>query len=93
MGRTPHVALAALAACMITTPAMGQNAGAAKMIVLGNDGIAITNYPSMARCEAARAALQRLLEQENANNRPQTLPNGGVVFTLPLSLRTLCIPG
>jgi hypothetical protein len=66
--------------------------GPAKMVVF-SDGVAVTDYPSQQKCEAARVALERAIDKANASNPPVALPNGGVVSTLPMSARTLCIPG
>lgn len=69
-----------------------QSGQPAKLIVVSGGSIAITDYSSMARCEAARVALKKVTERENAANPPQSLPTGGVIVTPPLFFRSLCIP-
>lgn len=82
------------ALAMLAVSAVAQSSAPAKMMVVQGNAMAITDYPSMARCEAARVALQRLVEQENAaSGPPRSLPGGGTVISLPLMVRTLCIPG
>ncbi len=48
----------------------------------------------MARCEAARIAIQRAIAANNASlPPPQTLPGGGTITTLPTNQpKTFCIP-
>ena len=82
-----------LALLAFPASASAQAPQAYKMLILGNDGITVTDYPSEARCEAARAAILRLMERENRDLRPEPLPNGGLLIKAPLSLRTHCIPG
>ena len=72
--------------------AQAQQVRPAKLVVIGQ-GIAITDYPSMARCEAARAYIARLIAEKNAGIETVHLPGGGVVTTLPLSLQSFCVPG
>ena len=83
-----------LAIAMLAAAAGAQSSGPAKMIVMQGNAMAITDYPTMARCEAARATFQTIVGRENAASpAPQTLPGGGTVFSLPLIVRTLCTPG
>jgi len=68
--------------------------GPAKMIIFSATGATtVIDYPTQARCDAARLVLQRLMVRENDSHPPQTLPNGGTITTLPLSARMLCFPG
>lgn len=65
--------------------------GPAKMFIIANNGVAITDYPSMARCEASKADLQRQADRENASTpTSQTLPNGGQIITAPIKFRAIC---
>jgi hypothetical protein len=76
------------------TEASAQSGQPHKLIVLrGNDGIAVTDYPSAARCEAARNAIQRLVDRANQGKEPQRLPRGGVIIPRTLDLEAHCIPG
>lgn len=86
--------IAALA-CILASPAAAQGASPAKMILIHSQGIAVTDYPNMARCEAARVAIRRAIAENNAKlPPPQILPNGGTVTTLPTNQpQTFCIPG
>ena len=80
---------------MIAVPAAAQGTGPAKMILLHGQGIAVTEFTSMARCETARAAIKRAIAENNANlPPPQAIPGGGTITTLPTAQpKTLCIPG
>lgn len=65
----------------------------AKMIVMrGNEGVAVTDYPTLARCEAARATLIAIVTRFNDSHPPQQLPNGGVIVTSPYILSAVCLP-
>lgn len=78
----------------IPAGATAQSSQPHKLILLhGQEGLAITDYPSAARCEMARVAIERLVEAENRNTEPRQLPGGGVIFPWALSLRAYCIPG
>lgn len=74
--------------------AHAQGAKPYKLIVTrGGDGIAITDYPNAARCEAARASIQRLIARENEGKQPQHLPGGGMIIPKILRMEAYCIPG
>lgn len=65
--------------------------GPAKMFIIANNGVTVTDYPSMARCEASKVDLQRRADRENtATPRRQELPNGGAIITAPMSFRAIC---
>lgn len=82
-------------ALTLASPALAQGTGPAKMLLIHSNGIAVTDFPSRARCEAARAAIQRAIAANNANlPPPQTTPGGGTIMTLPTNQpKTLCVPG
>lgn len=63
------------------------------LILRGTESIAVSDYPSAARCEAARVSIQRLMERENSGKEPRTLPGGGVFIPQRLTLESYCIPG
>ncbi len=72
-----------IATLMVTSllaaaPANAQSVPYKLILLRGDNGITVTDYPSEARCEAARAAIQRLMAQENEGKEPQFLPGGGV---------------
>ena len=87
--------IAALICLILASPATAQGAGPAKMILLHGQGIAVTDFSNMARCEAARVAIQRAIAANNANlPPPQALPGGGTITTLPTNQpKTFCVPG
>lgn len=63
----------------------------AKMFIIANNGVTVTDYPSMARCEASKADLQRRADQENtAMPTYQATPNGGQIITAPIRFRAIC---
>ena len=85
--------IAAVTFSLLPVPVVAQGPGPAKLILLHGQGVAVTDFSSMARCEAARAAIQRAIAANNANlPPPQALPGGGTVTTLPTNQpKTLCI--
>lgn len=87
--------IAMLTWLILASPAAAQGTGPVKMILLHGQGVAVTDYSNMARCEAARAAIRRAIAENNANlPPPQALPGGGTITTLPTNQpKTLCVPG
>lgn len=87
------------ALCMIGTmvlaaaPAIAQPTPYKLIILWGSTGIAVTDYPSASRCEAARAALQRRKEVEVRERGPKPLEGGGVLYSPPWQMELACIPG
>lgn len=58
----------------------------AKMVVFrGREGIAITDYPTLARCEAARAIVSEMVRRLDQRGDDAT--------SEPIAIGTLCIPG
>lgn len=90
-----RIRLGALALVGLASPAVAEAPVVAKMILLHGQGIAITDYPSMARCEAARSAIKRNFADRNEGIPPPTvMPGGGTLYTLPTPPpQTFCIPG
>lgn len=87
--------VAVLVGLALASPAYAQGVGPAKMILIhGQGGIAVTDFPSMARCEAARRAILRAIAEENANlPPPQAVPGGGTIMTLPTAPpKMICAP-
>ena len=65
--------------------------GPAKMFIISNNGVTVTDYPTMARCEASKADLQRRADNENANTPTyQSAPNGVQIITAPIKFRAIC---
>lgn len=79
----------------IPSVALGQQTGgAAKLIIFRpGGGIAVADYPTAARCEAARKALIALVDRENALRKPTPVTGGGVIIPNRLSAEAYCIPG
>lgn len=73
--------------------AVAQPGQPAKLMILSGGSVAVTDYPSMARCEAAKSVLLRIVQHENVSHPPQVLPGGGTIMTLPISIRAFCFPG
>lgn len=75
------VRAAALAFAAFT---QSQGAGPAKMVLISNQGVAVTDFASMTRCEAARQSILRAVAAANAALAPsEVLPGGGVIVALP----------
>ncbi|PKP64685.1 MAG: hypothetical protein CVT85_09855 [Alphaproteobacteria bacterium HGW-Alphaproteobacteria-7] len=78
---------------LAATPANAQSVPYKLILIHGENGITVIDYPSAARCEAARSAIQRIVDQENKGKEPQILPGGGVIFPTLLIMKAYCIPG
>jgi len=77
---------------MVLAAGASQISGGAKLFILrGNDGIAITEYSSLTRCEAARASIADIVSKDKAASPMRTFPNGGVIIPDQIVLRTFCI--
>ncbi len=85
--------IVAATALMVASPVSAQSAPYKLIVLRGDNGIAITDYRSAASCEAARVAIQQLMDRENQGREPRTLPNGGVILQEQLILKPYCIPG
>ena len=86
--------LIATAMLALAAPAQAQGGKPYKLIVLrGADGVAMTDYPSAERCEAARVAIQRLIARENEGKYVERTPGGGLIIPNLLRLEAYCIPG
>ena len=67
-------------------------AAPAKLVIVNaNQPPAIVSYPSMERCERARAALMRQAYNPNAGKVEQ-VPGGGLIMNPPQQLKAYCIP-
>lgn len=87
---------AAVAAFALWVPlsAAAQSAQAFKLIVRWQGaGIAITDYPSRARCEAGRDALLREIARQFPMRPPQALPSGGTIYSQPVIIDAICFMG
>lgn len=63
-------------------------AAAAKLVLVTAAGVAVTDYPSMERCVAARDAAIASWKAEAERNAPS-----GYHVVLPPTFRAICIPG
>lgn len=64
-----------------------------KLVILWDGSVAIVDYPTAARCEAAKAALERRKEQELEKRKPEFTPGGGIIYPRPWIMEMICIPG
>lgn len=78
---------------LASQPAWAQSAPFKLVIIWSGGNIAVTDYPSRARCDAGAAAILDYVRRFNANIRTEVLPGGGTVTTLPLRAEAFCIPG
>jgi hypothetical protein len=78
----------------LASPAAAQGTGQAKMLLIHNQGIAVTDFPNMARCEVARRAILRAIAEDNANRPlPEAVPGGDTIVTLPTAPpKMVCAP-
>jgi hypothetical protein len=60
---------------------------AAKLVIMTANGVAITDYPSMERCERAWAELQRAWLEEAKAKAPT-----GYHVVVPPTLTAICVP-
>lgn len=70
-------------------------AAPAKLVIVSlNAPAAVTDYPSMARCERALRDLDRQQEKTRAESAPQAVRGGGFIYTpTPPPAKLYCIPG
>jgi hypothetical protein len=81
-----------VSAFTFSLPALAQSAPF-KLIILWGDSVAVLDYPSVARCEAAKAALEIRKEQELERRKPERTPGGGIIMPRPWIMEMICIPG
>ena len=85
--------LAAILALFAAAPVAAQSTPYKLLILWGNDGVEVVDYPSRARCEAALTVLQQRKQQEIAQRQPRDVPGGGMILSPPWQMEMLCIPG
>ena len=79
---------------MSPSAAQAQGNRPAKMFIIANNGVTVTDYPTTERCEASKADMLRKAEQENATIVPyRRLPDGGGIVTAPFTIRAFCFRG
>ncbi len=83
-----------IALLLVSGTAQAQADRPAKMFIIANNGVTVTDYPSMERCEASKADMLRQAERENAGTEPyRPLPGGGAIITAPIKFRAFCFRG
>lgn len=85
--------LIAAAALLLATPAIAQTSPYKLLILWGTSGVAIVDYPTIGRCEAALRVLERRKAEEVASRQPKRTEGGGVIFPPPWQMEMACIPG
>lgn len=86
------VLLLSVGAFTFSLPALAQSAPF-KLVILWGDAVTVVDYPTAARCEAAKAALERRKEQELEKRKPEFPPGGGIIMPRPWIMEMICIPG
>lgn len=83
----------ALSVLVLAAPnsALGQSAPYKLVVMLGSS-LAITDYPTLARCERGRSAILAELERRNQEFL-RSAPPGTTITPLPGSRSVFCIPG
>lgn len=80
-----------LAVLLVSGPAHAEVNRSAKMFIIANNGVTVTDYLTLERCEASKADLLRQAERENAVMVPyRPLPGGGAIVTTPFTIRAFC---
>jgi len=79
-------------AAAFSVPALAQSTPF-KLVILWTDTVAGVDYPTAARCEAAKVALERRKEQELEKRKPEFPPGGGIIMPRPWIMEMICIPG
>lgn len=94
MNRYKPLALALCAGlAAFSSPALAQSAPFKLIILWGDSGVAIVDYPTGARCEAAKATLERRKNQELEKRKPERTLGGGLIIPKPWVMEAICIPG
>lgn len=63
----------------------------AKLVMVLNGSMAVVEYPTQQRCEAARAAVEREIARRAAEARRNLQP-GAILVELPLAGVAFCLP-
>jgi hypothetical protein len=80
-------------AVAFSLPALAQIAAFKLVILWGDSGVYVVDYPTAARCKAAKAALERRKSQELERRKPEFPPGGGIIIPRPWIMEMICIPG
>lgn len=66
--------------------------GAANLVIATEHGVAMSDYPSAAKCEAARAEAIRIRDTEIAKARAEAAAKGGTLIDSSFALVAFCLP-
>ena len=78
---------------LFSEPSAAQSTPYKLVMLWGSNGVAVVDYPSQSRCEAAAAALQRKRSKEAEQRAPRQAPGGGVIVSPPWQMEFFCLPG
>lgn len=88
-----YMAVMISAAMAFSVPALAQVAPFKLVILWGDSGVAVIEYPTATRCEAAKAVLEHRKAQELEKRKPEFPPGGGIIVPKPWVMEMICIPG
>jgi hypothetical protein len=88
----PMLTALCVGAAAFSVPALAQSTPF-KLVILWTDTVAVVDYPTAARCEAAKVALERRKEQELEKRKPEFPRGGGIIMPRPWIMEMICIPG
>lgn len=63
------------------------------LVMWGDSGVAVIDYPTKDRCEQAIAVLERRKQYEVEQRKPKRLEGGGVLIPNAWQMEMVCIPG
>ena len=86
----PVIALLALA---VSAPAVAQSGAYRLILTWSQGGITTVDYPSAARCEMARRAVEAEREARITAAERRSAAQGGIMTGAPWTIYALCIPG
>jgi hypothetical protein len=80
-------------ALLSASSAFAQAAPYKFVILWGSNGVAITDYPSLARCNEALASLEKRKAREDLARTPKNMPGGGMIVSPQWQMEFFCLPG
>ena len=84
---------ALLLALLLPSAAWAQQSAPYKLVIASSEGgLVVVDYPSAARCERAKAAIDAEMERRNAEIREREA-RGTVIVHPGWRARAICIPG
>lgn len=85
--------LLAVVALLASAPSYGQSASTKLILTWSQGGIVVVDYPSAARCEQARQAIEAERERRVAEAERSAARRGGTLVGAPWAVYGICIPG